>query len=286
MTAAVAPETMRMEDWAGALGEKWLANLDKFENMIAPIGDALIAEAKPARGENVIDIGCGGGATTLAIARAVAQTGTATGLDISPALSTEVLRRAAADGIRNISCITADATTAKLPKSAYDLIFSRFGVMFFSDPVRAFANLRGALKPGGRLAFACWAPATENQWLLSVMGVLPKYVELPAPVPRAPGPFAFAEPNYVKEILTGAGFADIRIDAWRGVQFLAGKGSTPKSATEFVLTALSVGDIVKAQTPDIQAKIQRDVEDVFAQFATPEGVAMQATAWIVKARPA
>lgn len=283
---ATDPEEIKAEDWAGEMGEKWLANLGLFEGMIAPIGEALIDAAKAKPGEAVLDIGCGGGATTIALARAVGPTGTATGLDISPALTAATLKRAAQAGAGNLSCITSDATTVKLQPGAYDLMFSRFGVMFFDDPVKAFRNLRGALKSDGRLLFGCWAPPMENQWILSVMEVLGKHIELPAPVPRAPGPFAFAEPGYVKEILSGAGFKDIEIDAWRGTQYLAGKGSTPKTAADFVVNALSVGELVRKQSPAIQATIRRDIEEAFAEFATPDGVAMQATAWFVKARPA
>lgn len=284
MTAA-DPETIKAEDWAGEMGERWLANLSLFEGMIAPVGEALIAASGARPNEAALDVGCGGGATTIALAQAVGSGGRVTGLDISPALTGATLKRARDAGLGNVTCVTSDATIAELPPNAFDILFSRFGVMFFEDPVRAFRNLRSALKPTGRLIFACWAPPTENQWILSVMGVLGKHVELPAPVPRAPGPFAFAEPDYVREILSGAGFKDVRIDTWRGTQYLAGKGSTPQSAAEFVLNALSVGDLVRKQSADVQAKIRQDVEEAFAAFSTPDGVAMNATAWFVSARP-
>lgn len=279
------PEKIRAEDWAGSLGENWLANLDLFEGMIAPIGEAVIAAASPKRGEAVLDVGCGGGATTITLAKAVAPEGSATGLDISPALAGAALNRAAKAGIRNFSIITADATTARLQAASYDLIFSRFGVMFFNDPVAAFASLRRALKPTGRLQFACWAPPFENEWMLVVIGVLAQHLDLPASSPRAPGPFAFAEPDYVKEILSAAGFHNINHKNWKGVQYLAGRGSTPHKAAHFVINALSVGDIVRKQPPEKQAVITHDVEEAFKSFATPDGVAMKASAWIVSATP-
>lgn len=278
------PEMMHAEDWAGELGDNWLRNLDLFEGMIAPIGEAVIAAAEAKRGETVLDVGCGGGATTMALAKAVVPEGTATGVDVSAALASATLQRAARAAIRNVSVINADATTARLQPHSYDLIFSRFGVMFFADPVAAFANLNRAMKKSGRLVFACWAPPTENEWILVVLGVLGKHLDLPAPVPRAPGPFAFAEPDYVTEILNKAGFRHVEIAPWKGVQYLAGKGSTPQSAAHFVLNSLSVGDIVRKQSADMQAVIAHDVEEAFGPFAKREGVAMNATAWLVSAR--
>lgn len=284
MTAS-DPKAIRGEDWAGEMGERWLANLDLFEEMIAGIGDALIDAAEPRRGETVLDVGCGGGATTIALARAVGPEGTATGLDISHALTDAALRRAARGGVRNIAMITADATTVSLQKHAYDLLFSRFGVMFFDDPVAAFRNLRPSLKAGGRVRFACWAAPVENQWIMTVLGVLSKHIELPPPVPRAPGPFAFAEPDYVRQILSDAGYAHVALVPWRGRVLLGGKGATARSAAEFVIGALSVGEIVRAQPAEIQRVVLNDVEAAFAPFAAGEGVDFAAAVWFVSATP-
>lgn len=277
-------EEIRAEDWSGEIGERWLAHLDKFEGMIAPIGEALLRAANIAPGETVLDVGSGGGATTRALAKAAGPSGRVTGLDISPALSAAAAKRAADAGLANVSFITADASTARLEPD-HDVIFSRFGVMFFDDPVAAFSNLRKGLKKSGRLIFACWAAPFENQWILEVIQVLARHIALPEREPRAPGPFAFAEKEYVEEILTRAGFGDISFETWLGEQYVGG-GMNAKDAAAFVVNALSIGEVVKQQPEDVQGAILRDVEEAFLKFETPQGVALGGKAWFVSARPA
>ncbi|MEK7266203.1 MAG: methyltransferase domain-containing protein [Pseudomonadota bacterium] len=278
-----APVGMKKEDWAGDRGDAWLANLPSFEGMIWPLSAAIVEAAAVKPGEAVLDVGCGGGATTMALAKSAAPTGTATGLDISQALAGETLRRCSTAGVSNVSVIVADATKAPLQSAAYDLVFSSFGVMFFDDPVAAFKNLRRALKPGGRLAFACWMSPKENPWNSLVTGVLAKHIVLPKPDPRAPGPFAFADPDYPREILNSAGFSNIAFNEWRGRIFVAGKGSTPSSAADFVLKAMSIGDLVRDLPESSQAAIRRDIEKVFSDFATKGGVEVDTASWFVHA---
>lgn len=186
-------DALKYEDWAGEMGARWLANLTGFEGTIAPAGEALLAHAAYQPGERVVDIGFGGGATSLAIAQAVAPDGGVFGIDISPNLAAATTRRAAAAGIANARFICADAATASVPEAPFDRLCSRFGSMFFSEPVPAFANLRGLLKTGGRLDLAVLGPPQQNPWMLEGMAVARRHVEMPAPVPRAPGPFAFEE---------------------------------------------------------------------------------------------
>lgn len=278
-----AAENIKAEDWAGEMGERWLAHIDKFEGMIAPIGDALVAAANVSPGESILDVGCGAGATTLALARATGPKGRVTGLDISPALSKAAAKRAQEAGLSNIAFVTADAATKSLDEGAYDILFSRFGVMFFADPYAAFANLRKGLSDKARVMFACWAPPMENQWILEVMQCVARHIEMTPPEPRAPGPFAFAEPDYVTDILSKAGFSNVKIEPWRGVQYLGGKGLDAKRAAEFVINALSIGELARKQPAEVQAALLRDITESFAAHETPEGVEMKATAWFVSA---
>ena len=278
---------LEAELWAGPMGERWLAHLDPFESMISGVGDAGIAAAAFQPGERVIDIGCGGGATSLAIARLVGPAGSVTGLDISPVLTAAAAERARRAGVDNARFITGDAATATVAGPAFDRLFSRFGVMFFADPHGAFAHMHGFLRPGGRLDFICWGPVADNPWVAALGAVIGAYVAAPdgpPPSPRAPGPFAFADPDYVREILEGGGFSGVKVSPWRGGQYMGGRGSDPQAAARFATEALPFGDALAALEPGPRRRAQADLEAMFARYLTPEGVEVPSMAWFVSAR--
>jgi ubiquinone/menaquinone biosynthesis C-methylase UbiE len=281
-TRAESPNTLRAEDWAGEIGERWLANLDPFEGQIAPVGDALFERAGFKPGERVIDIGCGGGGTTMRIARAVAPDGSALGLDISPGLVAEAARRA--EGVANIAFICADAATARPEGAPFDRLYSRFGSMFFADPVAAFANLRAMLRPGGRADLAVWAPVSENPWMVETMGVIAAHIDLPPRLPNAPGPFAFGDTAYLRQVLSAAGFSTRDIATWEGLQPLGGPGATPEQAARFITSATSAGDTLKAAGPEITERVVAEVTERYAHHHVPgQGVLIGGKAWLVTA---
>ena len=216
-TDSLPHEAFNGEDWAGEMGVRWLANLTGFEGTIAPIGTALLERAAYKDGERVLDLGCGGGATTLSIARTVGSDGLALGLDISPDLTNFAARRAADARLINARFTCADAGYAHLPEAPFDRLFSRFGCMFFADPVAAFTNLHRMLRHGARIDLAVWAAPAENPWMSGAMAIARSHVEMAAPIPRTPGPFAFEERDYLADTLEAAGFSDIDIDAHTGL---------------------------------------------------------------------
>lgn len=273
------------EDWAGEMGDRWLANLSGFEGSIAPIGTALIDHAGYTGGERVLDLGCGGGATTLEIARRVGPGGSAIGLDISPALVDFASKRAVDAGVANARFICADGATTKLSEAPFDRLFSRFGSMFFGDPVAAFANLRGMLKPEARIDLAVWAPPAENPWMAGAMGIIRQHVDMPAPVPRAPGPFAFEDAAYMTEVLTGAGYSDIRITPHMCNLPVGGPGNTPEQAADFVTNGMSFGEILHDQPADVRDATLQEILALFRAHHVPDsGVLMGAKVWLVSAR--
>ena len=274
---------LNAEDWAGEMGVRWLANLDRFESMIAPVGDALLARAGLRAGERVVDIGCGGGATSREIARRVQPGGTVVGVDISAALVAEAARRAASAGLSNATFVVADAAAALPPGAPFDRLVSRFGSMFFPNPAAAFQNLGRMLRAGARADFAVWAPARENAWVAGLMGVVGAHMEMPAPVPRAPGPFAFDDPEYFRAVLEGAGFRDLQFQRWAGQQLIGGAGADPADAARFVLNAMSFGALVQEQPPALRAAVEAELTALFAAHRTPAGIAMGANAWLVSA---
>lgn len=274
---------LKAEDWAGAMGQKWLAGLDPFENMIAPIGHALIERADFAPGERVIDIGCGGGATSLEIARRVAPEGSVLGLDISPDLVAAASERAKAAGLSNVSFTCADAATAMPEGAPFDRLVSRFGSMFFADPFPAFANLHRLVKPGGRIDLSVWAPARENQWISEMMAIIRRHVDVPAPIPRTPGPFALDDTAYIEDLLGKGGFSGIDIVAWEGKQQIGGAGATPESAVEFVLGSMSFADVLADCSAAVQGKAKSELIELFRRNQDAKGISMSGKAWLVTA---
>ena len=196
------------EFWNAVAGETWTRFQAELDTMHGEVTDRLLGLCAAGPGEAVLDIGCGAGGSTLALAQAVGPEGSVLGLDISAPLLEAAESRAAARGIGNARFARDDAETAALPPAAFDLAASRFGMMFFADPVAAFRNVLGALRPGGRLVFVAWAGPEHNPWFAAPariaqarLGALP-----PAP-PEAPGPMAFRDAGRVLRLLRAAGFA-------------------------------------------------------------------------------
>ncbi len=283
MTATTAdPNALKGEDWAGEMGVKWLTHIDRFEGMIAPIGDALLARASIAPGERVIDLGCGGGLTSLAAARATGPEGAVLGLDISPDLIDEACRRA--EGMPHVRFICADAATVALDDAPYDRLISRFGSMFFADPYAAFTNLHGLIKLGGRIDLAIWAAPRDNPWMMELMGVARSHIDIPSPDPRAPGPFAFADLDYVRDILAHAGFSAPEIEAYQGAQPIGGPGATPDEAADFALASMAIGRALAEAGDDVLPRARADLVSLFGQRHVPgQGVMMANKVWLLSA---
>jgi SAM-dependent methyltransferase len=274
-------EELRADEWAGEIGNRWLANLDRFESMNASIGRELLTRAAYRSGESVLDIGCGGGETTRTIARTVAP-GRVLGLDISSALVTEAQRRAREAGQSNVSFVAGDAATVRLPGPPFDRLFSRFGIMFFPEPAAAFANLARQLRPGGRADFVVWAPPPRNPWMFEVVAILRQHLDLPQPVPHAPGPFALADPDYVTSLLEPAGFTNLVIEPCDDVVQVGGAGSDPDSAAAFVLGTMTFADAIRELPPQPQQAVVAGVTALFGRHMTSHGVVMPARTLMIR----
>ncbi|MGB5077927.1 MAG: methyltransferase domain-containing protein [Sphingorhabdus sp.] len=279
-----SPEALKGEDWAGEMGAKWLANLARFEGMIAPIGEALLKQAEFKSGERVLDIGCGGGGTTIAIAKSVAPGGEVVGIDISPDLTTASTQRATDANVTNIRFICADAASIQLAEAPFDRLFSRFGSMFFAEPHKAFGNLHSLLHPGAQIDLAVWGPPRENLWMMEMMGVVRRYVDVPPAIPRTPGPFAFEDLDYLNEVLASGGFSKIDISSYQGLQPIGGVNVAPHEAVSFVLSSMAAGRVLDEQGPDVRAAAEADLIELFQEHhVADQGVMMQGKAWLVSA---
>src|SRR2546425_11062457 len=199
--------------WNEAAGPKWVVFQKVIDAQIAPLGERAMDRAGIAPGERVIDVGCGCGGTTIALGGRVGPAGLVFGIDISAPMLERAAETARAAGLTNVRFENADAQTHRLSPGAFDIVYSRFGVMFFADPVAAFANLRAALRSGGRLAFVCWQALRQNPWLFLPLQAAAQHLTLPPPpAPHPPGPFAFADPERAPGILARAGVDDIVLD--------------------------------------------------------------------------
>jgi len=281
MTSAQQFNEAQRERWNGEDGEFWVRQQDRLDRTLAPVTTPLLAFAAPRSGSTVIDVGCGCGATTIELARAVGPSGRVIGLDISqPMLS---LAAARLRDFPNTTCTLGDAADLPLDGLNAELIVSRFGVMFFGDPVAAFTNLRAGLVPGGRLRFACWRPITENPWLqIPLHAVYEHAPRLPKPEPEEPGPFAFADTDRVTRILTSAGFTaptftplDIQLDI--------ASGGTLDDA---VMQSSEMGPAKRAladQSDDVRAAARESIRRALTPYASPSGVTLPGAVWLVAA---
>ena len=267
--------------WNAGAGETWANLQDRLDHQLGPLGRAAQDALAPRPGERVLDIGCGSGQTTLDLLRAVAPGGRVLGVDISRPML-EVARRRA-EGLAGVSFQEADAASAPFEAGSFDAAFSRFGVMFFADPLGAFRNIARALKPGGRLAFVCWRTPQENLLmtlpLAAAATALPPSDPPPPPAPGAPGPFAFADPGRVWDLLGQAGFSDI------GIQAHDEKiGSGDLDAT--VEVALKVGPLgaMLREHPDRRDAVIDAVREALRPHETEAGVLLDSATWIVTAR--
>ena len=210
MSVIEQPNRQQAQHWNEVAGVTWVELQDVTDRMLAPFETRLTARAFPGDGRSVLDVGCGAGATTLAMARRLGEDGLCLGVDISAPLVEAAKARAEAEGVRGAAIILADAQTHRFDAGLFDAVISRFGVMFFDDPAAAFANLRAATAPGGRLTFMAWRSPMENPFFITAGLALAPFMPPPTPMaPDAPGQFAFADEARVRGILETAGWRDV-----------------------------------------------------------------------------
>jgi len=274
-----APNAAQIDYWNAQAGETWSRFQAQLDRQIEPLGLEAMRALQPRPGEHILDIGCGCGQTTMALAERVGAEGAVVGVDISRPMLNVARARTAPVGAAGPRFREADAQSADLGGAAFDAAFSRFGVMFFSDPAAAFANVRKTLKPSGRLAFVCWRPYAENHWMRIPMEAAEPLLGPTTPVdPDAPGPFAFAEPDKVRGVLDRAGFTGVSIEPFDAE---IGGGDIE----ETVSLTFRVGPLGRAlaENRDRIPAVADAVRRVVTPYATPNGVFMPAAVWIVRA---
>ena len=269
--------------WNGAAGRKWTERQEIQDAVLAPITVQLFLAANLREGEKVIDIGCGCGDTTLAAAAAVGERGRALGIDISERMLARARERAIALGGETRFRL-ADASAEDFSEEAADILMSRFGVMFFADPAATFANLRRALRPGGRLAFVCWREPKQNPWLVMPFHAMKNRVPpQPERKPEDPGPFAFANDSRLRGILEAAGFTDVAIEA-RSMQLDTAIGRGLEVAVRGALELGPVSRALDGQPEDVCALAETDIRAALTPYLKGDSVELGASVWVVTAQ--
>jgi len=267
--------------WDGDEGGHWVQHQERYDAMTGAFTEALLAAAAIGAADRVLDVGCGNGQTTRFAARQ-ANRGLALGLDLSTAMVGRAQQNAADEGLTNVRFERGDAQVHPFPTGAFDVAISRFGIMFFDDPVAAFTNIGRALRPGGRLAFLCWQDALHNEYIAVPLGAALAHVPLPeVGGPEAPGPFSLADPTRIHDVLAKAGFegvaavpveAQVRLgdDADDAVSFLAGTGLAKA--------------LLEPVEPTVAQRALDAVRDALGPYERPGGISLGGAAWLVTSR--
>jgi SAM-dependent methyltransferase len=268
--------------WNGPSGQRWTDRQELQDRILAPVLDVLIDSAKPAPGEHVLDVGCGCGASTIAFAEKVGASGHVLGIDISAPMLERATQRAPKGA--PVEFRLADATVHPFAPATFDLLTSRFGVMFFADPTVSFANLRKAVKPGARMAFACWREPRVNPWMIVPLQAAYKHVpKLPQLGPEDPGPFSFASEERVHRVLGGAGFSEIGMEPCDlRLDIAVGRGIEAAAQS-----ALEIGPVHRAldgQGSDVIATVKASIQEALTPYVKGTAVELPAGIWIVTAR--
>lgn len=282
--AAAEGNSAQIAYWNDKAAVTWTMHQERLDALFGPLTAIAIDAAAPKPDEHAIDVGCGCGATVLELARRVGPSGDVLGLDVSEPMAARARERIAAARLGNARVVVSDAATYALPPASADLLFSRFGVMFFTDPTAAFANLRRAMRPDGRLLFAAWRPLAENEWfsvpLEATRALLPPQ---PPMEPNAPGPFAFADADRVRGILTAAGWRDPQAVPHDVPMRMADFGQL-EQATEHATQVGPLARLLAEVDEALRADAHRAVAQALSPYEGSDGIILKGSIWLMSAR--
>ena len=269
--------------WSGAGGDVWVNKQREMDIMLNPLGDRVIERLDLKSDAKIIDIGCGCGATTLEIAKKITQ-GEILGVDISEPMLDKATETAKEMSLSNISFEVKDVQVDVMPQNYFDIAFSRFGVMFFEDPFEAFKNIHSSLKEDGLLSFVCWQNASLNPWQSLSIQVIKEFLDLPAPAPKSPGPFAFEDKTYLEEILRESGFKGLEIlDNQEDIVMFSGK-SIREACEDYLTINPVVTEMLKNSKPELTEEILEALVIKFSNFHQNDGLLFPSATWIVTAK--
>ncbi|MEP7024732.1 MAG: class I SAM-dependent methyltransferase [Actinomycetota bacterium] len=269
--------------WSGNGGAAWAAAAARMDRELGSLGELAMHALGPLAGAAILDIGCGAGTTTCELARRAGPTGRAAGIDVSPTLLAIARSQAAAAGTGNVTFTETDAQDLT-PGAEFDAAFSRFGVMFFHDPVAAFATVRGCVRPGGALAFVCWQSLARNPLFSVAREAVEEVTQIRQPPPDGaePGPFAFADPDRVRQILAGAGWSGVQVQPQEDELVLDEESISERAAA--AIAPGSAGGVLDGAPDEIRAQVTERVRAGLLAFRRDGLVRFRRAVWLVTAR--
>lgn len=269
--------------WNSSHGTAWARNADITDVMFSDITEAIVSEAAINVGDYVLDLGCGTGGNMLAVANRVGSAGFVTAIDVSNSMIDRAEERCRANNLKNVTCIRGDAAAYTFSDASFSKLISCLGAMFFDDPAIAFTRLRQTLKPGGRIALGVWREPRENPWAMELVAAAKKYLNmLPRPGPEEPGPFSFAKPDRVRNVLAGTGLRDIELSP---LDFVIPHGRSMSDALTFVMKMGPLAGPLSEASGENQVMALDAIKQVLKKNTGDDGIVRMAGAcWIVTAR--
>ena len=272
--------------WSGKGGDVWVQRQQAMDTMLRPLGEAALQKLELNEDTNVLDIGCGCGNTTLSIAEKIKPTGRVTGLDISEPMLQRARESARELSLENTFFQCLDVQTEDIGVNTFNAAFSRFGVMFFEDSIAAFTNINKSLVSGSPLSFVCWQSPIQNPWQSLFVQEVKKFIDLPAPPPRSPGPFAFMESDYVNSILENSNFENIEIEGHEAeVNMFSGR-SLSDSVNDYISINPVVSEMLKDTSNELKQEIINAAIEVFSPYYSDKGLIFPSSTWLVTAKKA
>jgi ubiquinone/menaquinone biosynthesis C-methylase UbiE len=279
-----SPNAREVQYWNSLHTRVWADEYQAIDRLLADATRVAMDHAAPKLGERVIDIGCGSGTTVLELATRVGPSGYVLGADVSKPSVEKARERVAAAGVHQAEVMLCDVSNHMFPANGFDLAFSRFGIMFFADPVATFANIRKAMKPDGRLALAAFRRLQENPWATATVAAIRHLLpSITPPAPEEPGQFSWGDAARVHRILESAGFQDVSLAAHDPAMPLAGPGGASEAAS----LMSRIGPVVRAMSDaseEQRKEVRAALEAFFRSHDGPQGIALQGAIWIVTAR--
>ena len=270
--------------WTNSAGKLWVKDKVEKDNMLEPLGNYALSKFNIIEGMNVLDIGCGTGITSTQIAKKINNIGYVTGLDFSETMINEAIKYSEKLGIKNINFAVKDIQNEELKILEYDAAFSRFGVMFFSNPIMAFKNIYSALKKNGILTFICWQSQKENLWYNSGLEIVKKYIDVPLPKENSPGPFAYADKSYIHNILTDSGYKGIEFYSYeKDIELF--KGFTLESAIrEYIESTPIFKEKILILDALDKEKIFLEIKDIWEPYFKDKHLLFPSKTWVIKCK--